>query len=483
MIVTRLQMQQCEESAFARGISAAALMEEAGCGIADVIRQFFPKPGVLVLYLGKGNNAGDALIAGRELAKDGWKLLARLACPVEQMKELPQQHFSADIQVIETPPTQGCIVMLDGLLGIGAKGVMKPELSALAQEMNDLRRSHHHFTVAMDIPSGIGEDDDAVEADITVCIGHIKDVLLEDGAERNVGRIALVPLKGLENIQGDSRAAVLTPQSIRSWLPHRPNDMHKGHAGRVCILAGSPGFLGAAELACRGALRAGAGLITLLVKEEAYPHLAARMPAEIMVKQVDDYREVLQMHADALAVGPGLGFEHENEILDVLRDSKAPTIIDADALTMLASHPDVLEEMNGLPRLLTPHHGEMNRFLEHFPGWHGMNRRTLVEMFTKSAPKRTLLLKGTRTVIATAGEPTLFNTTGHPGMATGGMGDVLTGVCTTFAAQRVPLHHGAGLGAWLCGRAAEISGRDGLCASDVAAHLGEALRELKSNCW
>jgi ADP-dependent NAD(P)H-hydrate dehydratase / NAD(P)H-hydrate epimerase len=202
-----------------------------------------------------------------------------------------------------------------------------------------------------------------------------------------------------------------------------------------------------------------------------------------MVKCVDDYREALEMKADSFAIGPGLGFESEDEVLEVLRQSKAPVVVDADALTMLSRHPDVMDEMHGLPRLLTPHPGELQRLLDNFPGWHGMDRRTVTEMLVKSAPKRTLLLKGTRTVIATAGEVTLFNSTGHPGMASGGMGDVLTGVCAAFAARRVPLHHTAGLGAWLCGRAAELAGRDGLCASDVAAHLGAAMQSLKHNCW
>jgi NAD(P)H-hydrate epimerase len=321
-----------------------------------------------------------------------------------------------------------------------------------------------------------------VEADVTACVAQIKDVLIEDGADRNVGRIALVPLCELEQVHGDASATVMTSRRLRGWLPHRSNDMHKGSAGRVVVLAGSRGFLGAAELACRGALRAGAGLTTLLVKEDVYDMLAARLPPEVMVKCVDDYREVLEIKADALAIGPGLGFDDEDEVLDVLREAKTPVVVDADALTMLSHNPEVMDEMNGLPRLLTPHPGELERLLAHYPGWHGMDRRTVTEMLVKAVPKRTLLLKGARTVIATAGEVTLFNSTGHPGMASGGMGDVLTGVCAALAARGVSLHHAAGLGAWLCGRAAEIAGRDGICASDVAAGLGRAMQDLKNGC-
>lgn len=497
MIVTCRQMQQCEEAAFARGVSAAALMEEAGRGIADVVRQFAPRVGSLVLFLGKGNNAGDALVAARELVADGWQLYARLSCAPEAMKELPRRHLGVlrsfvrvlnDATAFDFPP--GPIVSLDGLLGIGAKGPMKTELQVLAREMNSLRTQRHAMTIAMDLPSGLDGDhgdacDDAVEADVTAVVAQIKAGLLEDGADHYVGRIALVPVAELTKAEGDERVDALTPRVLRNWLPRRANDMHKGDAGRVGILAGSPGFLGAAELVCRGAIRAGAGLVTLLVKEEVYPLIAPRMPAEVMVKAVDDYRDVLDMRFDSLAIGPGLGFAHEKEILEVLKKSKAPTIVDADALTMLAQHPEVLDATGKLPRLMTPHPGEMDRLLRNFPGWHGMSLRVLVESLTEAAPGRTLLLKGARTVIATHGQATLFNTTGHPGMASGGMGDVLSGVCAAFAAQHVTLHQASGLGAWLCGRAAERfvtqehAAMESLGASDVTAQLGGALLDLK----
>ena len=497
MIATCRQMQECEEAAFARGVSAAALMEEAGRGIANVVRQFAPRAGSLVLFLGKGNNAGDALVAARELVADGWILYARFSGEPAAMKALPRHHLAvlgSLVRILEDTTTYdfpaGPIVSLDGLLGIGAQGPMKPELQVLAREMNTLRAQRHALTIAMDIPSGLDGDhgdacEDAVEADVTAVVAQVKAGLLEDGADHYVGRIALVPLQELSQTTGDAQAEVLTPRLLRTWLPRRANDMHKGEAGRIGILAGSPGFLGAAELACRGAIRAGAGLVTLLVKEEVYPLIAPRMPAEVMVKMIDDYRDVLEMRFDALAIGPGLGFAHEKEVVEVLKRSKTPMIVDADALTMLAQRPEVLDETGKLPRLMTPHPGEMERLLRNFPGWHGMSRRMLVESLTASAPGRTLLLKGTRTVIGTHGQPTLFNATGHPGMASGGMGDVLSGVCATFAAQHLTLHQAAGLGAWLCGRAAERfvteegAAMEAVGASDVTAHLGGALPDLK----
>ncbi|MEQ1751539.1 MAG: ADP/ATP-dependent (S)-NAD(P)H-hydrate dehydratase, partial [Prosthecobacter sp.] len=198
---------------------------------------------------------------------------------------------------------------------------------------------------------------------------------------------------------------------------------------------------------------------------------AARVPPEVMVKIVRDYREVLEMHFDVLAIGPGLGFDYEAEVLAVIRDAKIPAIIDADAITMMAKN----DLASAGPRLLTPHPGEMLRLLPDQTARHDWATRWAV-----SHPGHTLLLKGARTVIATAGQPTLYNTTGHPGMATGGMGDVLTGVCAALVGQQLPLHHAAGLGAWVCGRAAEIAALEmaqlSVLPSDVLQHLGTAFR-------
>ena len=482
MLVTCQQMQEIEQCAFDRGISAADLMEQAGCGIAREVQRFYPKPGTLILYLGSGNNAGDALVAARELQKKGWQVLARLSGPVESMKPLPHTHLNDlnDLRILDAAPATyelpRPLVLLDGLLGIGAVGEMRPAIRALAAEMNALRRLHHAFTVAMDIPSGLNGDTgmsspDCVQADLTVTVAFAKIGLVADTATSFVSRLALVPLMDLRAAEAATTAQILTPELLRGWLSRREFEFHKGQAGRVGIIAGSRGLLGAAVFACGGALRAGAGLVTLLVKEDVYPLLATRVPPEVMVKIVKDYREILEMRFDALAIGPGLGFEHETEVLDVIRESKAPTVIDADAITMIAKN----DFESAGPRLLTPHPGEMLRLKPE-----QATRHDWAAKWAHSHPGHTLLLKGARTVIATAGEPTLYNTTGHPGMATGGMGDVLTGVCAALAGQGMPLHHAAGLGAWACGRAAEIAALEmaqlSVLPSDVIEQLGAAFR-------
>ncbi|HSI61743.1 MAG TPA: NAD(P)H-hydrate dehydratase [Candidatus Saccharimonadia bacterium] len=497
MIVSCAQMLEGEQAAFARGVSAADLMEEAARGIFEAIRQFHPHPGMVVLYLGKGNNAGDALVVGKLLMEAGWKVLVRPVGEVAEFKELPARHWQAlagrvplvtDLDSLKRQ--RGPLVLVDGILGIAAKpSPLKGAYAAAVSEMNTLRRERHAFTVAVDLPSGIncltGEPGSpCVEADLTVTVAHVKDALLTDSAARAAGRLAVAPLSELEAIQGDDSARVLTPRELLPLLPRRSFDFHKGQAGRVGVIAGSRGYVGAAILTATGALRGGAGLITLYVKEDSYPIFAAQAPAEVMVKPVADYREVLEDRHDVLAIGPGLGRKSEDRILEVIQRSEVPMVLDADALNMLAAgRLSILKALKS-SALLTPHPGEMERLIRGRADCQGASRREIVTRMAAEFPQTTWLLKGSRTVIATQGQPLAFNTTGHPGMATGGMGDVLTGLCAALIGQGVKLHDAACLGAWLSGRAAEcalLAGQsaESLLPGDVLAHLGEAFRDLK----
>jgi NAD(P)H-hydrate epimerase len=239
--------------------------------------------------------------------------------------------------------------------------------------------------------------------------------------------------------------------------------------------------VGAAALAAAGALRAGAGLVTLCVVEEIYPLAAVLAPVECMVRPVSSFEEVLALRADVLGIGPGLGLKNAASIVELVRQFRGPAVVDADALNALSSdRMNILQACAG-PRLLTPHPGEMERL---DPAGCGLDRQARVKRFTESWPV-TLLLKGARTVVGTGGTRLSFNSTGNPGMASGGMGDVLTGVCSALLAQGLPCHEAAILGAWLCGRAAEAlvsSGRrseESLVASDVADSLGDAFRALR----
>ncbi len=484
MLLTCEEMQHAEQEAFARGICAEDLMEQAGLGIAELVRQFFPRPGLCVIYAGKGHNAGDAFVAARHLRATGWRIALRSAFSEESFAPLAKKksgetggEFLSAADISSERP----LVVLDGLLGLGAKGVVREPIASCIGEINALRREKSAWVLAVDIPSGLNGDSGepgtpCVEADLTATIAFAKTGLLSDSAINYVGRLALVPLPDVTAQRGDGGWQLSTALTLRHLLPPRAFDTHKGQCGRIGIIAGSRGLTGAARLCSEAAVSAGGGLVTLFVKEDVYPLLAAGCIPEVMVKPVKTYREVLDENLDVLAVGPGLGAAAE--ILPLVREFPKPMVVDADALNALAHDPVLLRHCRG-PRLLTPHPGEMGRLFAQ----EGRSRRQWFSDFVAEYPV-TLLLKGARTLIGSHGEPGFFNTTGHPGMASGGMGDVLTGVCASLAARTESLTDAAAIGAWVCGRAAEIAvfekgeSAESLRASSVLENLGPAFGDL-----
>ncbi|HEV7402926.1 MAG TPA: NAD(P)H-hydrate dehydratase [Chthoniobacteraceae bacterium] len=506
MVVTPSAMQELERRAFAQGASAEELMDEAGAGTACAVRQFHPEPGTCLVVFGKGHNGGDALVAARHLAIAGWETFLLPAAPEEQWSELTRKKFGeAGLCRLFEPAEEdwaavlkrtrcsgtGPIVVLDGLLGVGATGLLRGILTDLTQRMNALRETAHAHVVAIDLPTGLDGDTgapvpDCVVADLTVTIGFAKRGLLADGASNFVGRLVVLPLAALTaqaaGAQPDETVAY--PEMLAPLLARRAFESHKGIYGRIAIVAGSRGFTGAALLCSAGCVRAGAGLISLYVPEDIYPIVAASALPEVMVHPVRSYAEVLETKFDVLAIGPGLGHGKNEEVLDVLRRCDKPAILDADALHILPESMDVLDAKRG-PRLLTPHPGEMERL---DPFAKNQTRRKTAERFV-ARHGVTLLLKGARTVVAEHGRPLSFNSTGHPGMATGGMGDVLTGVCAALTGQGLALYDAARVGAWLCGRAAELAlsagreSQESLTPTALLAHLGVAFRDLHERCY
>ena len=234
-------------------------------------------------------------------------------------------------------------------------------------------------------------------------------------------------------------------------------------------------------MTAQGALRAGAGLVEVFVPEEIYSIVAAAAPQEAMVKPVRSYRALLDYPTiDIWAIGPGLGTSQGSDILKFIERDERSMVVDADALNILAEKMDVLKRCRG-HRLITPHPGEMKRMLD--PG--RMTRPSIARNFCGEY-QVTLLFKGSRTIVTEQGKPLSFNTTGNPGMASGGMGDVLTGVCAGLLGQTLTLYDAARLGAWVCGRAAEIAifhagaSEQSLLATDVLEHLGAAFNDLQS---
>ena len=492
-VVSPAEMRTAEEAAFARGLSAESLMDEAAAGIAAAVSKFFPRAGHCIVFAGKGNNAGDAFAAARLLQERGWTIELRLAFPAKDCGALAQKK----LQSIATAETSAApfktatprrasrhTVILDGLLGLGAHPPLRDPIQKECREINRLRREERVFVFAIDLPTGLDGDSgaadvDCVVADFTLTVGCAKRGLVADDALHFVGRLEVIPLESLAPpAAGDAIAA--TPETLRALLPRRDFGAYKNQFGRVGIVAGSRGLTGAATLCSSGALRAGAGLVELFVREEIYEIVASAAPPEVMVRPFDSYAALLDENIDVWAIGPGLGQKDAGDVLRLIEETPKPMVIDADALNILAQDTGRLARSAG-PRLLTPHPGEMKRLT----GGANEARANLAQKFCAEYPI-TLLLKGSRTIVAEHARALSYNTTGNPGMATGGMGDVLTGVCAGFMAQHLPPYDAARLGAWLCGRAAEIAifagnaSEQSLLPSDLLAQIGFAFQDLQA---
>jgi len=496
MLLTCAEMKELERLTFENGTSPEALMEQAGFCIARAIRQFFPDPGTCVIYAGRGHNGGDALVAARHLAEAGWLVQRRHVferkqlCELTFKKLLEAESCTKIAARADYIATKSPIIFLDGLLGIGASGALRDPVRRFAKEINQMRQLVRAHTFSIDLPTGLdtdtGEaDPDCVVADYTLTVGYAKTGLLEDSAVTYVGRLSVLPLVEFaeQNFPGKNEARIALAGNLAPLIPRRKFDTHKTECGRVAVVAGSPGMTGAALMTAKAAVRAGAGLVTLFATRDIYPILAAAAMPEIMVKPVDSYREIADAPRDVTAIGPGLGMHHRDDVLHLLETCPEPMVVDADALNILSGKIDLLHACAG-PRLLTPHPGEMARLFKR----ENLNRKETVLAFTGEFPV-TLLLKGARTIIGEKSSPLCYNSTGSPGMATGGMGDILTGTCAALIAQGLAPYDAARTGAWLCGRAAELAIRSGkeseesLAATDLPEYFGTAFRQLHERCF
>jgi NAD(P)H-hydrate epimerase len=470
-------MAGVEQAAFEGGLRAEDLMETAGEALARVVLQFHHEPGTCFCFFGKGHNGGDALVAARHLAQGGWRVVEEPSAREEELTPLTASRLSA-LRAVPQGRGGAARVALDGILGIGAQGVPRHGAIAAIGRIASLRETVGAWVLAIDIPSGLDPHNGrpsgtCVTAHLTAAIGFAKSGLVADAAINHVGRLAVIPLPGLHPTGGDAWR-VATPDLLH--LPPLPFDRHKGQAGRVAVVAGAPGTTGAAVLCSAACARAGAGLVTL----HAGPHIAAAVSAtcvpEVMVRATDDIRDVLDCNADVLALGPGLGRERDAGALALIRDFPGPAVVDADALNALEGHLPLLRQARG-PRLLTPHPGEMERLSPRG----GRSRREWAASFA-TQHGCVLLLKGARSIVACPDGSGFYNTTGGPGMACGGMGDVLAGVASALLADGTrDAGWAAAIAAWACGRAAEHGARspESLLASDVIAGLDQSFAELR----
>lgn len=491
------------------GIAGARLMENAGRGAAALIaREWAPISGKRVLVLcGKGNNGGDGFVLARHLKAKGAKVrvflvgsrpevkgdaagaLARWRGRVEEIRtEADAARVSAALD--------GTDIAVDALLGTGLAAPARGLVAHVINRLNESAPRAGAVVVALDLPSGLGSDGSAlsgpaVRAALTATFaGYKRSLLLYPGAE-HAGRVVVVPIGIHEAEVGRGITTfLLDPTWVADLFPRRVPDAHKGTYGHLLVVAGSLGRTGAATLAGRAALRSGVGLCTVATAASQQP-IVAGSSLEVMTEPLPETGaraiafaakdRILELAAqrDAVALGPGLSLDPESQALAraLVAELDRPMVVDADALSALAGHLDLLDEAPA-PRLLTPHPGEMARMLGTSIAEVQADRIETVRAFC-DRHRAYLVLKGARSVLGGPDGRVFINDTGNPGMATGGSGDVLTGMIGAFLARRFDPLAALQAGCVLHGLAGDLAaadrGEEGLIASDIVEAIPGAL--------
>ncbi|MBC7449231.1 MAG: NAD(P)H-hydrate dehydratase [Hymenobacteraceae bacterium] len=481
-------------------ISSLELMERAAKAAAETIEPLIKPPYIrpLVICCGPGNNGGDGLAVARLLYSPAYG-------PHIAVWRLPAERYSADneanrfrlpdgIAVIELtaelPPLPPDAIVVDALFGTGLTRPLDGLAAALVRQLN----ASGAEIISLDVPSGLPTDaapaPDAaiVRATQTLTFGALKLPFLLPGLAEYVGEWHLLDIN-LDLSQTESAMRLTEAADLAPLLAPRHRFGHKGTYGHALLLAGSRGKLGAAVLAARACLRAGVGLLTVQVPAVGYGVLQTSVPeAMALTDPMADYLSALPDDADlghyqALGIGPGLGQHADTalllrELLDEARRRDLPTVLDADALNILAAHPAWRHHLPART-VLTPHPKEFARLA----GAATDDFARLEKLKAYAADTgAVVLLKGAYSVVATPAGELYFNSTGNPGMATGGTGDVLTGVILSLLAQGLNPLDAARFGAFIHGRAGDLAaakhGERGLIAGDVAEYVGRAF--LKS---
>ncbi len=493
------------------GVPTLLLMEAAGRAVAQAAARLVGGrcAGVCVVA-GKGNNGGDGLVAARVLRAAGWRVLVAL---VGRDAEISgdaavnlQAARRAGVEIANLDSTAmpglrgmlaGADLVVDGLFGTGFRGPAMGLAARAIEAINACGRP----VLAIDIPSGVNgdtgaADSHAVRATATVTMGLPKAGLVLAPGAAHAGRIWVADVGHPRRLIDEAGipTTLVTRAMADAAIPQRRLDAHKGDVGRVLVVAGSVGHSGAAVLAVLGALRAGAGLVTLGVPGTIYPVVGPAVIEGMPVPLPDDGGAlaaeaaggVLELAgaADVVACGPGISRLDgpASVVARLLEECPVPLVLDADALNVMAAAPGALPAGRA-PRILTPHPGEMARLLG--CGVNEVQRQRLASARAAAARHRAVVvLKGARTVVADPSGAAFVIPTGNPAMAAGGMGDVLCGVIAALVGQGLPPASAAWAGAYLHGlagdRAAAARGPVGVLAREVADELPGALAAVRS---
>ncbi len=516
-VVTAAEMRSLEEAAFARGIEAPALMQQAGAGVARVIRAIAGHTGArVVVLLGPGNNGGDGVVAARTLASEGfhvsvWSLTSRadLDTPNRQGLSILASDGALRAALGEAD------IVLDAILGTGARPGLPANIATVTRLVNAVTPRVARV-VALDIPTGVdattGEaSDDAIVAHVTVTLGSPKRGCLVPPGSRYAGRVVVVDLGLGEPSEPGPR--MTTDDDVRQRIPRRLADAHKSDCGTLLVVAGAVTYVGAPGFVAEAAMRAGAGLATMAVPRAIAGTVAAVVRETTLMPLPDDVERAVkqlreQMHRfTAVVIGPGLGREEETEHFlarllsigearnrpqlgfggtapsasrDPILPESLPLLIDADGLNWLSGVERWWEQIRN-PTIVTPHPGEMARLTKREPDEIKHDPWRIASEFADLWQK-VVVLKGGPTVIAAPGGALWVAPGGNPALATAGTGDVLAGTIGGFLAQGLsPIDAaicGLHVGSRAAERAADSVGVYGMVAPDLLPRIAGALRDI-----
>ncbi len=493
-------------------ISDIDLMERASLQITNWLVHRFSTDQKMIFFVGPGNNGGDALTIARQMADldficevyliDFGKELKGSPAINRHRLELQQKVKISTIKTCdELPELIESDVILDGLFGSGLTRPLEGLAAEIVQKINEL--SHHpnysremtRTVIAIDIPSGLmGEDnseniaENIIQADFTLTFQFPKISFLFTENDKYVGEWDVLPIR-LHSVgiaQTQTNFFYIEKEDIQQIIQKRSRFGHKGTYGHALLIAGSFGKMGAAVLASKACLRSGVGLLTTQIPQLGFPIIQTAVPEAMASVDQHDYSftEFPDLSTfSALGVGPGIGQKSNTKkaFCELLEKSQVPMVIDADALNILSENKSWLEK---IPEnsILTPHPGEFKRLVGDSANSYE-NIQKQLEFSNKH--KVIVVLKGAFTSISTPDGKLYFNSTGNPGMATAGSGDVLTGIILGLLAQGIQPKKAAVAGVYIHGLAGDLAAKEksqySLIASDVVKFLGKAFLSIEPN--
>ncbi len=494
-IVKHNQMYQAECSAVNRGLGFSLLMEKAGTACAELIAVNYPDAHTALIICGKGKNGGDGYVIARVLKAKGYKIriLAPCGMPFDEIS-VNNMKLVDKAGIYETDDYQPLIddsdIIVDAVFGTGFRGALDEKLSALADAVNKSGKD----VIAVDIPSGAECDSGEIhgtcfEADMTIAVSALKPIHVIKPARNVCGKIEIADIgiipsdfNGINPVEYTSGE-----REIGEMLPARPENSNKGTFGNALIIAGSRNMPGAAKIASAGAVRCGAGLVTLAFPDAAYNAIAPSVTEQVMLPcksnevgtfSQDALDEILEKakKCTCALIGCGIGLNTDTLRLvnRLIREIEIPLVIDADGLNAAAKNPYILSEAKA-PVILTPHPGEMSRLT-------GKSVEEITANPSKTAKEFadkyncTVILKGANTIIASCGSKEIYvNTTGNSGLAKGGSGDLLAGILVSLLAQGMKPVDAAVTAVYIHGDCADevamFSSERGMTVSDMISYL------------